>query len=684
MNVSLNQQKAQIQITKELNKMISLDTKDIGPHLETNLGNYGIEYIIPQFEILRKARGLPKDIDDEKLMAPKFFMALKLIELWIDPMQYLLELELGELENSYRENQNQLSFLLKETETISWSKALNHQNPRIPDLIKTISEQKKIIEEKRLDLMTKSTRLEIINLLGLMLYPHANVKELSEAIALAHETYYGPNTFYKKSNKYTDALIFVKAAIDIFQKTKALPKTAEGDEFGKIFRSLRNLKEMEEIEDLYREIKTTNTFSTNGLTMRQLTFLFSRVLQRGISPSERGMFNGSEFYLDSQDKYRIDKVLSWIMVQLYGPTISTAQEVEGKAVSQERRFLFGLTILDKHKNTETLGNLPTESLPIIEALLSIFHELKQSNSFMEAAGFELTEQIFGIPDQAWLYDFSGIKSEILRSTMLLVSDRVPKFDLLEACQRFSTEVLSARVDRNDLRVRHLGGQINNYIQTNLLPKESWSFVGEAMVKIIEEVLIHEEDVSRKILKQIFAEEDRSHLITSKKFQPAYMTHIQFELGKDKTYQPQVITIYTNPKFDFQYRHAQNAGYPWYFHENELMRRLFEVSLGKKENSIPKQAMQLRKVITKIDNEKFILYYEVSAPKEVTIDIYQITLTCLAFKEVPEFTEGITPVEVLFRPKKFIERKPEDNGLQLLIMDARATDPKDLESIISNL
>ena len=60
------------------------------------------------------------------------------------------------------------------------------------------------------------------------------------------------------------------------------------------------------------------------------------------------------------------------------------------------------------------------------------------------------------------------------------------------------------------------------------------------------------------------------------------------------------------------------------------------------------------------------------------------MTCLAFKEVPEFTDGITPVEVLFRPKKFIERKPEDNGLQLLIMDARATDPKDLESIISNL
>ena len=37
-------------------------------------------------------------------------MALKLIELWIEPLQYLLELELGELENSYRENQNQLAY----------------------------------------------------------------------------------------------------------------------------------------------------------------------------------------------------------------------------------------------------------------------------------------------------------------------------------------------------------------------------------------------------------------------------------------------------------------------------------------------------------------------------------------------------------------------------------------------
>jgi hypothetical protein len=340
-----------------------------------------------------------------------------------------------------------------------------------------------------------------------------------------------------------------------------------------------------------------------------------------------------------------------------------------------------LTILDKHKNTETLGNLPEESLPIIEALLSIFHELKQSNSFAEAIGFELTEQIFGLPEQAWLYDFSGIKSEILRSTMLLVSDQIPKFDLLEACQRFSTEVLSARVDRNDLRIQHEGGQINNYIQTNLLPRDSWEFVGQGMMRIIEEVLIYEENESRKIIKQIFAEEDRSHLVTSKKFQPAFMTKLTFEKRKEN-YSPKVITIYSRPDFDFQYRHAQNAGYPWYFDENELIRLLLQTSMGKKD--IPHQVIKLKKVITNIDGEKFIFYYEVSQPKEIAVEIFEVELTTLACKEVPEFTEGITPVEVLFRPKKYINKKPEENGFEMLVTMARATDPKDLESMISNL
>lgn len=662
--------------------MAALDTRDIIPPLEKELGDFGIDYFNSQLEILRIARGLPKDIDDEFLLAPKFFLALNLIEKWIAPLQFLVDLELSELENSYRENQNQLSFLLNESKTISWAKALTHENVLIPTLIKEIFAQKEIIDKKRLELMTKSTRLNVTNLLGLMLYPHDKGTSLNDSIANSHEKYYGPNAKYRKNSKYTDALIFVKSAMDVFHKTKALPKTAEGDEFGKVFRAHRGLKEMEEIEDLYRDIKMTGDFLSDGLNMRQLNFIFSRVLQRSISPAERGMFNSEPFYIDSKDKYRIDKTMEWVMLKLYGPQDSTQAETSKSSQKfKDTQFLLGLTILDKHKNTETLGNLPTESLPVIEALLSIFHELKQSNSYAEAIGFELTEQIFGIPEQAWLYDFSGVKSEILRSTMLLVSDKVPKFDLLEACQRFSTEVLSSRVDRNDLRVRHLGGKINNYIQTNLLPRDSWDFIGESMMRIIEEVLIHEENVSRKIIKQIFAEEDRSHLVTSKKFQPVFMNKLTFENKKD-TFTPKVITIHARPDFEFQYRHAQNGGYPWYFDENELIRKLLEISMGKKD--IPKQVLQLKKVITNIDGKKFIFYYEVAEPVEIASDIYEVTVTTLAFKEVPEFTEGITPVEVLFRPKKFINKSPKDNGFELLLELARATDPKDLESMISNL
>jgi hypothetical protein len=299
--------------------MATIETRNIIPHLEEELGDFGVDYFNSQLEILRIARSLPKDIDDERLMAPKFYLALKLIEAWISPLQFLIDLELSELENAYRENQNQLSFLLKETNTTSWANALIHENERIPALIKEIIAQKEVIDKKRNWLMEKSTRSKITNLLGLMLYPHSKGTELDKAILEVYEKYYGPNVRYKKSNKYADALIFLKAAIDSFETTKALPKTAEGDEFGKIFRAHRNLREMEEIEDLYRNLKATNSFEKQGLNMRQLNFIFSRVLKKSMTPSERSMFNTDpNFYLEDIDRYRVDKFLEWVMYKLYG------------------------------------------------------------------------------------------------------------------------------------------------------------------------------------------------------------------------------------------------------------------------------------------------------------------------------------------------------------------------------
>jgi hypothetical protein len=39
---------------------------------------------------------------------------------------------------------------------------------------------------------------------------------------------------------------------------------------------------------------------------------------------------------------------------------------------------------------------------------------------------------------------------------------------------------------------------------------------------------------------------------------------------------------------------------------------------------------------------------------------------------------------LFRPKKYIDKTPEENNLHLLMKEANAKDPKDLETLISSL
>jgi hypothetical protein len=261
--------------------------------------------------------------------------------------------------------------------------------------------------------------------------------------------------------------------------------------------------------------------------------------------------------------------------------------------------------------------------------------------------------------------------------MLLLSDRIPKFDLLESCQRLSTAVLSGRVDRNDMRVRKAGA-FNNFIETSLLPEVSWDFIENALVEILEEVMVREEDRSSKIIRKIFAEEDRSNLVISKKFNPVFLIQILFsKTGLQKSFGPKEITIYARKDFEFQYRHTQASGYPWYFEENQLFQKL--VSEAMEDKLLPPDIFHLRKVISNIDNEKFIFYFEATEKSET-----EYLLECLAFKEVPEFEDGITPVEVLFRPKKFMGKKPADNQLELLVQDARATDPKDLEALISNL
>jgi len=85
---------------------------------------------------------------------------------------------------------------------------------------------------------------------------------------------------------------------------------------------------------------------------------------------------------------------------------------------------------------------------------------------------------------------------------------------------------------------------------------------------------------------------------------------------------------------------------------------------------------MRRLIYTIDGRKIIIYFQTST------DLTKMQV--LAFREVGEFEEGISPVEVLFRPKKYIDKTPEQNNLLFLVKDARATDPKDLETLISSL
>jgi hypothetical protein len=241
----------------------------------------------------------------------------------------------------------------------------------------------------------------------------------------------------------------------------------------------------------------------------------------------------------------------------------------------------------------------------------------------------------GLPDQAWIYDFTGVKTEILRSTMLLISERQPKFDLLEQCQSLVNAVLSGRVDRNDQRKE------NNYIYTNLLPEESWEFVGKTLMQILKEALIDEDVRARYIVRKIFAEEDRSHLVSSKQFVPTFYIDLKwklpiFEPKKEKQSifpTTDTISIWKAKDFDFQYRHAQAAGYPWYFRENNILRELVKDSLKVKD--VKFEEVQLKRIIYTIDNKKFIFYFQISP------DLTKMQV--LAFKEADEFKEGISPV-----------------------------------------
>ncbi|MHA2203832.1 MAG: hypothetical protein ACW991_09095, partial [Candidatus Hodarchaeales archaeon] len=287
--------------------------------------------------------------------------------------------------------------------------------------------------------------------------------------------------------------------------------------------------------------------------------------------------------------------------------------------------------MDKHRRQEILGNITPELAETFDRILVPFHELKQDNAFIQSAQFEI-ENVLDLPSQAWIYDYTGVETEILRSTLLLISDRQPKFDVLEACQRLANIILSGRVDRNDFKR-------GNYTVTNQLPPRIWDSIGNQLLALLEEALVREETLTVQIIKNIFQDEDRSSLVTSKKFIPVFLTQTDFKYDRKRGHQPQTMTVWAREDFKFQYRFTQVAGYPWYFMVNSLLESLVVNALEIPSFKIIQihENVKIRQTVYTIDDETYIVYYGAHGDG----------ISALAFKETDLTNEeGIDPVEVI--------------------------------------
>lgn len=631
---------------------------NIDDMLRNEIGETGIEYFAPQLNIIRRARNLPKNLEDERFTTARFYESLGLIEQWLNPLSNIFAIAgIEEKQRALRKLQTAATFRIKQENITYWKQVLQDSETKF--LFNEIKSLKHEIEGLRTKFLTFCRRADIATLLGLILYPFTYRKTLGEAENTARN-FYGPNVQFKKKNKYTDALIFILAAEETFRHAS-------------LERILANptSEEMWGVKRAYDEAKAKQYKSGAGFTTKERDFLAETFLGRRLSVMEKDEI--APAYLPQSDRYRPDIVLDWFSRQM--KTQEQKSEMQGAGIVSQRfgseskkRHLFGLSFMDKHKRDKILGNVPETSFELFEFILAPFHELKQEEIYMQTAQFSV--ECLGLPEQAWIYDYTGIKTEILRLTMLLISERQPKFDLLEACQRLASSILSGRVDRDDVRLR-------NFIATEKLPRETWDHIGTMLVEMLEEALIHEESRAQRIIREIFADEDRSGLVTSKKFSPAFQIDLFYQ---PRTKTPGEVTIHTANDFDFQYRHVLASGYPWYETINTSLERLvedsFNVSYGQR-NALAGNVL-LRQVVFDIGEDSFIYFYQ----------SFEDRLSVLAFRETDALASGgqetINPVEVIFRPRKFLDRGPNRNNLNLLLERALATDPKDLAVVISNL
>ena len=629
--------------------------------LEEKLGKFGLEYLLPQLDIVRSARNLPSILEDYRLSSQKFFESYQIIQKWLAPVVVPITDQLTEVENRLQELQYQMKYHLQEEDIVFWNDVIRSSNPTIKSLYPEIINLREYITKQRESYLQTAQRDILPELLGLILWAYTELYDLKSAVNEVKQRYFGPNSYYKKNNILTDALILNVMCDDVLRQRKGSSTVS-----GQIEQLVEGTLTFDRINEQLEWAKFKRNPDDGAFKERQIRTIVKALLPK-MSSSEA--FRGiNTFYDPSRDSYPIRRFLEWLSSALRQKGLKSA-EIKEVTTGIEKTFLIGLSFMDKHRRQEILGNITPELAETFDRILVPFHELKQDNAFMQSAQFEI-ENVLDLPSQAWIYDYTGVETEILRSTLLLISDRQPKFDVLEACQRLANIILSGRVDRNDFKR-------GNYVITNKLPPRIWDSIGNQLLAILEEALVREETLTVQIIKNIFQDEDRSSLVTSKKFIPVFLVQTDFKYDRSRGYQPQTMSVWVREDFKFQYRFAQVAGYPWYYMVNSLLESLVVNALEIPSFKIIQihENVKIRQTVYTIDDETYIIYYGAQGEG----------ISALAFKETDLTNEeGIDPVEVIFRPHKFLGLGPEKNNLNLLLENARATDPKDLMTIIASL
>ena len=642
-----------------------VDLSNIEKQLEEEYGELGINYLFPQLDVIRAARNLPSKMEDTQLTTEKFFLSYQMIEQWLAPVIVPINDNLFGLESHLQDLQSQIKHLITVEEITFWKDVVNSENASIKSLFSDINSLRRYILEQRTKLLESAHRHELPELFGLVLWPYSEYTDVKDAVNDVRKIYFGPNNSYRKQNILTDALILTSLSEDVLTH-----KTQTKQSFHQIDALIETSLTFRRIEEQFEWSKYQRDPGDGHFNEGQVSSIMD-TLMPGFPRDElrKGL---NSFYDSSIDKYPIGKFIAWLSDLMRMKTMGKGQgDDQIGELRLKKEHLLGLSVMDKHRNSEILGNIGNLQ-GTFERILAPFHELKQNNAFMQSSQFVI-DNVLEIPSRAWIYDYSGVETEILRSTLFMLSDRQPKFDVLEICQRLANIVLSGRVDRNDL----IDG---NYVKTNKLPIRLWNYIGDQLMRILEETLIHEEIKSVRLLKNIFSSEDTTSLITAKKFVPIFQVDIDFKRGiyhDEKGFSAETMSIWVRSGFKFEYRYAQMAGYPWFFDTNLLLESLVieALSLPSFKISSLHENVKLRQTVFTVDNLTYIIYYDTKPDG----------ISALAFKEVDIMDEsGVDPVEIIYRPHKYLSLGPEKNNLQLVLEKARAKDPKDLMTVIGNI